>query len=278
MDLVFSDIHADINALDTILNIANMLEFKKKYGEYSRIINLGDILERGTHPSEVLKKLTLLEKTYSLTSIMGNHDEAFLYKRPVSGSTLESFAAHQSLTENELGFFKQNDDETFGHQQLIDKKNGLVFVHGGTLDPQKITPPNAGQESWLYQRTWQRLSEEDFEYFSYSGYHYTASSAFKESRKNLDNFVILCGHQHLETALEQDNESINEIYNSTKIENEKFGEFSLGKKEFEIKNTSNYLIRLGLGGPEGYYGNGFGQIHFGIIQYNPKKVILFTVT
>jgi len=278
MDLVFSDIHADINALDTILNIVNMSEFKKKYGEYSRIINLGDILERGTHPSEVLKKLTLLEKTYPLTSIMGNHDEAFLYKRPVSGSTLESFAAHQSLTENELGFFKQNDDETFGHQQFIDKKNDLVFVHGGTLDPQKITPLNAGQESWLYQRTWQRLSEEDFEYFSYSGYHYTASSAFKESRKNLDNFVILCGHQHLETAIEQDNESINEIYNSTKTENEKFGEFSLGKKEFEIKNTSNYLIRLGLGGPEGYYGNRFGQIHFGIIQYNPKKVILFTVT
>ena len=278
MDLVFSDIHADINALDTILNIVNMSEFKKKYGEYSRIINLGDILERGTHPSEVLKKLALLEKTYPLTSIMGNHDEAFLYKRPVSGSTLESFAAHQSLTENELGFFKQNDDETFGHQQFIDKKNDLVFVHGGTLDPQKITPLNAGQESWLYQRTWQRLSEEDFEYFSYSGYHYTASSAFKESRKNLDNFVILCGHQHLETAIEQDNESINEIYNSTKTENEKFGEFSLGKKEFEIKNTSNYLIRLGLGGPEGYYGNRFGQIHFGIIQYNPKKVILFTVT
>ncbi len=278
MDLVFSDIHADINALDTILNIANMSEFKKKYGEYSRIINLGDILERGTHPSEVLKKLALLEKTYPLTSIMGNHDEAFLYKRRVSGSTLESFAAHQSLTENELGFFKQNDDETFGHQQFIDKKNSLVFVHGGTLDPQKITPPNAGQESWLYQRTWQRLSEEDFEYFNYSGYHYTASSAFNESRKNLDNFVILCGHQHLETAIEQDNESINEIYNSTKTENEKFGEFSLGKKEFEIKKTSNYLIRLGLGGPEGYYGNGFGQIHFGIIQYNPKKVILFTVT
>ncbi|MEX0656860.1 MAG: metallophosphoesterase [Nitrosopumilaceae archaeon] len=277
MDLVLSDIHADINALDTILNIANMSEFKKKYGEYSRIINLGDILERGTHPSEVLKKLILLEKTYPLISIMGNHDEAFLYKRHVSGSTLESLAAHQSLTENELGFFKQNNDETFGHQQFIDKKNDLVFVHGGTLDPEKITPPNAGQESWLYQRTWQRLSEEDFEYFSYSGYHYTAPSAFKESRKNLDNFVILCGHQHLETAIEQDNESINEIYHSTKTENEKLGKFSLVKKEFEIKNTSNYLIRLGLGGPEGYYGNGFGQTHFGIIQYNPKKAVLFTI-
>jgi len=278
MDLVFSDIHADINALDTILNIANSTEFKKKYGEISRIINLGDVLERGTHPREVLKKLNLLEKNYPLISIIGNHDEAFLYKRHVSGSTLESFAAHQSLTKNELRFFKQNDDETFGRQQFIDKKNNLVFVHGGTLDPKKITPPNAGIESWLYQRTWQRLSEEDFEFFSYSGYHYSASSAFKESQTDLDNFVILCGHQHLETVIEQDNESINEIYQSTKTENEKFGKRSLTKKEFEIKKTSNYLIRFGLGGPEGYYGDGFAQIHFGIIQYNPKKITLFTVT
>jgi len=277
MDLVFSDIHADIDALDTILDIANISEFKKKYGEYSRIINLGDILERGTNPSQVLKKMTSLEKTNPVISIMGNHDEAFLYKRRVSGSTLESFAAHQTLTEDELGFFKKNNDETFGQQQLIDKKNGLILVHGGTLDPQKITPPNAGQESWLYQRTWQRLSEEEFEYFSYSGYHYTAPSAFIESRKTLDNFVILCGHQHLETAIEQDNESINEIYHTTKIENEKFGKFLLAKREFEIKKTSNYIIRLGLGGPEGYYGNGFDHVHFGIIQYNPKKVILFTV-
>jgi predicted phosphodiesterase len=277
MDLVFSDIHADIDALDTILDVTSISEFKKKYGEYSRIINLGDILERGTNPSQVLKKMIQLEKTYPLISIIGNHDEAFLYKRRVSGSTLESFAAHQALNEDDPGFFKQNNDETFGQQQIIDKKNGLVLVHGGTLDPQKITPPNAGQESWLYQRTWQRLSEEEFEYFSYSGYHYTAPSAFKESRKTLDNFVILCGHQHLETAIEQDNESINQIYHTTKTENEKFGKFLLTKREFEIKQTSNYLIRLGLGGPEGYYGHGFGQIHFGIIQYNPKKVILFTI-
>ena len=277
MDLIFSDIHADINAFDTILNIANSIEFKKKYGEYSRIINLGDVLERGTHPQEVLTKLALLEKNHSLVSIIGNHDEAFLYKRSVSGSTLESHATHLSLTENELGFFKQNHDGTFDNQQFTDKKNNLVFVHGGTLDPQKITPKHAGPESWLYQRSWQRLSEEDFEYFSYSGYHYIASSAFKEIQRELYGFVILCGHQHLETAIEQDKDIINEIYPLTKIENEKLGKFSIVKREFEIKKTSNYIIRLGLGGPEGYHGNGFDQIHFGIIQYDPKKVILFTV-
>jgi hypothetical protein len=42
LDLVFSDIHADIDALDTILKIATSNEFNKKYGNFERIINLGD--------------------------------------------------------------------------------------------------------------------------------------------------------------------------------------------------------------------------------------------
>jgi len=36
------------------------------------------------------------------------------------------------------------------------------------------------------------------------------------------------------------------------------------------------LIRIGLGGPEGYYETGTTP-HFGIVQYNPKKVILFGI-
>ena len=47
MDLVFSDIHADVDALDTILEIAASDDFTKKYGSFDRIINLGDLLERG---------------------------------------------------------------------------------------------------------------------------------------------------------------------------------------------------------------------------------------
>ena len=72
LDLVFSDIHADINALDTILDVASSKEFTKKYGEFSRVINLGDILERGTHPSEVIARLRSLEKNYPLYSVIGN--------------------------------------------------------------------------------------------------------------------------------------------------------------------------------------------------------------
>ncbi len=97
MDLVISDIHADISALDTIIDVTTSADFKIKYGEISRIINLGDVLERGTNPKQVLEKIMELSKNYPVISVIGNHDEAFLYKRPVSGSSFESIIAHDSF-------------------------------------------------------------------------------------------------------------------------------------------------------------------------------------
>ncbi|MGB9123951.1 MAG: hypothetical protein WCC55_00175, partial [Nitrosotalea sp.] len=70
---------------------------------------------------------------------------------------------------------------------------------------------------------------------------------------------------------------IHEIYSKIKPKNEKISGHVLESKEIEIDQTSDYLIRLGLGGPAGYYGVGSSVPHFAIIQYNPKKVILFTV-
>lgn len=276
MDLVFSDIHADIDALDTMLKIATSKEFIDRYGSFSRIINLGDVLERGTHPKQVIAKLGSLEKNYPFVSVIGNHDEAFLYKRAVSGSSLESWTAHHILSQEDLSFFPQNKDGTYGRQEFVDFKNKIFCVHGGPLDPKKITPKNAGDEAWLYQRSWQRLSEEGFEYFSYAGYNYVAPSAFEECKNHLDNFVILCGHQHTEAAMIQ-NTTIKDIFSSLDITKEKLLGFVLYKKEIEIEPSNNYFIRFGLAGPEGYYGIGSPKPHFGIIQYEPKKVILFAV-
>jgi predicted MPP superfamily phosphohydrolase len=204
MDLVISDIHADISAIDTIIDLTTSIEFKKKYGKISRIINLGDVLERGTHPKQVLEKMKELSKNYPVISVMGNHDEAFLYGRQVTGSSLESICAHDSLTEEDLEFFKKNQDGTYGQQDFLDKKAGLVCVHGGPLDPKKITPKDATLEAWFYQKSWQRLSEEG-EFFSPYGYHYKASSAFIETKTKVNNPIILCGHQHIEAALTQNN-------------------------------------------------------------------------
>lgn len=275
MDLVFSDIHADIGALDTILGITSSNEFTKKYGAFSRIINLGDVLERGTSPKEVLSRLKSLEKNYPLFSVMGNHDEAFLTNRLVGGSSIESMNAHAKLNDEDISFFKPYNG-TFGTQEYVDKKHGLFCVHGGPLDPNKIMPKNADNEAWLYQRSWQRLTEEDFEYFSYYGYHYKASSAFVEAKNHVKNHVILCGHQHTEEAIIQDG-TIHHIYPSLKPRKEKIAGHILEAKEIVIDSSSNYLIRLGLGGPEGYYGVGTPYPHFAIVQYDPKKVTLFTV-
>lgn len=277
MDLVFSDIHSDIWALEAILEVASKSEFEKRYGSFSRILNLGDVLERGTHPKMVLTKLQELSSNYTIESVIGNHDEAFLYGRKVSGSSLESLDAHLNLKENDLEFFHQNQDGTFGRQEFVDKKKNLLCVHGGPLDPKKITPKDAQDESWLYQKTWQRLTEEEFEFFSYSGFHYKPESAFSETKQKLASFIILCGHQHQEAALSQEKKNVKEILFQITSSKEKISNFVLEKREFPIEPEKNYIIRLGLGGPEGYYGIGLTTPHFGIIEYNPKKVTLFNI-
>ena len=277
MDLVFSDIHADLKAFNAIIDTVSSQEFVKQYGAFSRIINLGDILERGNNPIEVISKLKSLQQSYPIHSILGNHDDGFLTGKKVSASSFESMDAHQKLTLEDLSFFKQNKDGTFGNLEYIDKTNELFCVHGGPLDPKKITPKNANDEAWLYQRNWQRLTDEGFEFFSYSGYHYTASSAFDEVKNHVKNHIILCGHQHMETAISHQDGKVKEIYSEIKPKQEKIGDHILERREIEIQDKTDYIIRLGLAGPAGYYGVGKAVPHFGIIQYNPKKVILFNV-
>ncbi len=276
MDLVFSDIHADIEALETILGTVSSQEFKKRYGEFSRIINLGDVLERGTHPKEVISRLRSLQENYPLYSVMGNHDEGFLYNRLVSASSIESMDAHAKLTRDDILFFKENTDGTFGNQEFVDKNHGLFCVHGGPLDPKKITPKNAQNEAWLYQRSWQRLTGEDFEFFTYAGYHYKPSSAFDEAARHVKNHIILCGHQHLESAVMQDG-TIHYLYPTIKPQKENISGKILERREIPIDSSNNYLIRLGIGGPEGHYIKNSEVPHFAVIQYEPKKVILFAI-
>lgn len=272
MDLVFSDIHADIEGLETILGITSSAEFENQYGKVSRIINLGDLLERGTSPKQVLHKMSELSKSYPLISVMGNHDEGFLYKKFLSGSSYASIKEHELLSNQDTEFFKQNKDGTFGDQFAVDTKLGLFCVHGGPLNPSKIT--KNGDDPWLYQRTWQRLSEEDFEFFSYSGYHYKPESAFNEAKTELDNFIILCGHQHMEAAIRQDKSEITNVL-PFRYEMQKISQHVIRKREIPIEKNCNYLIRVGLGGPQGYYGGGFARPHFGIILEEPKRMVLF---
>lgn len=276
MDLILSDIHADFKGLTNILDIVTSKDFIHKYGEFSRILCLGDILERGTQPKEVLSLLLEFSKQYDLQYVMGNHDEAFLYGRQITGSSLESIDAHNKLNEEDLAFFPKNNDNTFGKQQLIDRKNKLFCVHGGPLDPNKIMPKD-GQNSWLYQKTWQRISEEDYEFFSYSGYHYKAISAFNEVKKYFNNFLIFCGHQHIEGLIQYEYNKTRNLLPHIQSETEKIAGRTLNKRELSINPEKSYIVRVGMAGPEGYYGKGLTKPHFCIADYDQKVIRLFSI-
>lgn len=273
MDLVFSDIHADIDGLQAILDVAFSPGFEEKYGRVSRIVNLGDLLERGTAPKQVLQKMAELAGSYPVISVMGNHDEGFLYGRQISGSSQSSLQAHNLLSSQDLEFFKENGDGTFGSQYAIDAKDRLFCVHGGPLDPDTIT--KNGEDPWLYQRTWQRLSEES-EFYSHYGYHYKPSSAFEEGRKHFEGFIILCGHQHTEAVIRQDGDLITNMW-TFEHELEKISSGALKKYEFPIERNSNYIIRVGLGGPQGHHTGKFSNPHFAIIQEDPRRAVLFEI-
>lgn len=277
MDLIISDIHADIDALNKIINLASSSEFEQKHSKFSRILNLGDLLERGTNPKEVLNTLESLSRQYPIESVMGNHDEAHLYGKQVSGSSLESLDAHLNLKSEDLHFFQENNDGTFGRHEFIDKKNEIICVHGGPINPETIIPKDIVEDSWLYQKTWQRLSEEDFEFFSYSGYHYKPSSAFSSVKNHLENFIIFCGHQHMEGIIEQYDNQITNLLPKTKSNKEKISDNLLEVREIPIEPDKNYIIRVGLGGPQGYYGTGHSRPHFGIADYDNKIVKLFSI-
>lgn len=274
MDLIFSDIHADIDSLKKIISIVTSKDFEKNYGKISSIVNLGDVLERGSNPKEVLQMLKILSKKYTLISIIGNHDEAFLLNKKISINSPESIEAHSLLTNDDLSFFSMNKDGTFGQREYVDKKRRMVFVHGGPINPDTITM-TSDMDAWRCQKSWQRLSDENLNFYSPVGYFYSANSAFAEVSRYLKNFILFCGHTHNESVKKQNKNGIFDILNSLQTKKENFNDFVLYKKEFLIEENTNYIVKVGIAGSKSD-GENNNMSHFVICDY-PYRIILFQI-
>lgn len=282
--LILSDLHADIKAMDTIIEIINDPAFKKRYGSVNKIINLGDITGRGYHPAGVIDRLIELGKEISIESIMGNHDEAFLYDLPVSGDDEESSRAHDEFKSAVTGGRLQKSCLDFLSdlpQYYIDKEERILAVHGGPLDPEKITPSCPGDfDKRLYQRTWQRISEYNFEYLDNYGYHYLPENAFLHAKGFFDSgFIIFCGHQHTEAVyLNRDRKAEQVAEEEMTVRKKMFAGRMIHVKELERDRTANYLMRVGIAGPAGYYKRyGWNKTHFGLLwrEKDRQKIGLF---
>ena len=274
MDLIVSDIHADFNSFNRILNIVFDKEFKKKYGEISRILNLGDILNLGTQPKDVLNKFSSLKKNYDVLSVMGNHDDAFFKNIILRKTTIESIQAHNALSENDLNFFEQNSNGTIGKEQIINKHDNISLFHGGPIEPKKIIPEKTS-DILYYQKTWQRISPINLNFYHESGYNYTPLTAFTEMKNFLKNFILFCGHQHKEAIYQEFHGIITDLLPTTSTTTEKISYNTLQKRKIIIESEKNYLIRIGLSGPEGSHNSQNSAPHFGIFQKDINEVLLF---
>jgi hypothetical protein len=175
--VIFSDVHADADAVGALASCIQSPAFRQAFGPVDVLINMGDLLHRGSRPQETLEKIHTLSQEFRLVSVLGNHDHAFLHGILVSGSDAASTYRHEQLRDSPLLSIFEGMPMEWVHQ-------GMLFVHGGPLD--------LGDET-LRLKCWQRLSHESGDFFT--GYHYTASMAFDAlAQRGLTH--MCCGHQH----------------------------------------------------------------------------------
>ncbi|HVP97418.1 metallophosphoesterase [Methanoregula sp.] len=189
--VVFSDVHADADALGLVAAFIQDPSFQERFGPVDTIINLGDLLHRGNCPEPTLSLMSDLSGKFRLISVIGNHDHAYLNGVPVSGSDEISTFRHEQLRGSPLlGIF------TDMPMEWVDQ--GVLFVHGGPLD--------LGTQT-LRLKCWQRLSHTAGD--SFTGYHYTASMAFEALERRGLSFMV-CGHQHTRVCCRKTPEGIND--------------------------------------------------------------------
>jgi predicted MPP superfamily phosphohydrolase len=259
--LFISDVHADIRSLEAILSIIADRRFKGKHSEVELILNLGDIVERGYHPREVIDKLRELEKTAPVISLRGNHDEAMLLGRPVSGSDSSSRQAHAN-SDAYASFLKNLPD------CYLNEDGRILAVHGGPIDPHKLG------DDWLYHRSWQRISSRS--YLDASGYHYTPLEAFEFVKQNYgDGYIILCGHDHEAAAYSDRQGSLLEMM---RVERSRYAGHEVTLRWIARDPRASYLVRVGIAGLEGYHHSGLERSHFGLIsrRNSRERIELFS--
>ncbi|WP_321504155.1 metallophosphoesterase [uncultured Methanoregula sp.] len=175
--LIFSDVHADAAAVGALASCIRDPSFSQAFGPLDLLVNLGDLLHRGSRPQETLEKVHTLSQEYRLVSVLGNHDHAFLHGILVSGSDAASTYRHEQLRDSPLL-------SIFNTMPMEWSDQGMLFVHGGPMD--------LGNQT-LRLKCWQRLSHESGDFFT--GYHYTAPMAFETlEKRGLTH--LCCGHQH----------------------------------------------------------------------------------
>jgi predicted phosphodiesterase len=116
--LVVSDIHANIHALDAVLENA---------GDFDKIWCLGDVVGYGPNPNECIERL----QEFSHVCVAGNHDWAAIERLDLNDFNNDA----QTAT---LWTKEQLTDDSVAYLEGLPQKHvqdGVTFVHGSPREP-----------------------------------------------------------------------------------------------------------------------------------------------
>lgn len=123
--LILSDIHANLVALETVLNAAE--------GSYDRIWCLGDVVGYGPRPNECVE----IVRERADLCVMGNHDWAALGRPGVDVEDFNPQArdaalwTREQLTDESRAYLNQLPDQPVHPQQLDD----MLITHASPREP-----------------------------------------------------------------------------------------------------------------------------------------------
>lgn len=127
--LIVSDIHANSPALESVLQEEEPVDF---------LIMLGDAVDCGPLPSEVLETLT----KFSGIFVLGNHDRAVLNARDCEASAPRE--QWQSWTRKACSAEQLRFLQSWERSTTIDRGNRTVRLHHGNFSP----PPGFSGSEW----------------------------------------------------------------------------------------------------------------------------------
>lgn len=154
--IILSDIHGNLSALNAIIK-----DFEAKDYRPDAIAILGDIINYGMRPNEVIERLkNLSEKYYISVNLWGNHEKALIDGDTSNFSTergkqVLDFTRY-SLTNESLDYIKGLSKEGLTESVIGGKR--IFFIHGSITDPY-----------------WGKLNHEIADDLQYSQYDYIIS-------------------------------------------------------------------------------------------------------
>lgn len=142
--IILSDIHGNLSALNAVIK-----DFEVRKYQPDSIAILGDIINYGMRPNEVIDRLKELSTKYRIkVNLFGNHEKALIdsdtsYFSTERGKQVLDFTRNR-LTQESLGYIKELTKEGFIEKEIRGKS--ILFVHGCIIDPfwGKINPQTAG--------------------------------------------------------------------------------------------------------------------------------------